>query len=140
MKEPLGYKIHEINKLFKNRIKSEANKIGINSTYMFIFHFLAKNKDLDITQSDIADNVCLKAPTVSLTLQNMEQEGLLIREKSLSDCRKTFVRLTDKGIEMDNKLKEIHEKLENEMKEVLKDNLYLFIESLDKIKNVIKED
>lgn len=49
------------------------------------------------TQLDLVRATRLKAPTVSVTLQRMERDGLVTRESDPNDMRRTIVRLTDKG-------------------------------------------
>lgn len=39
----------------------------------------------------------LKAPTISITLRNMEREGIVFREKKGGDKREMHVSITEKG-------------------------------------------
>ena len=80
---------------------------------MIVF-FLAHNDG--ITQLDLVKFTRLKAPTISLTLQKMELEGLVERRTSEDDARKTLVYLTEKGYEYDQKMIDL---IKNEERKVL---------------------
>lgn len=134
----ISYMFHEINKLFFENIKNETKMIGINPTYRFIFMVLSQNKD-GLTQSEICNLVHLKKSSVSELLQQMENEELIIREKSNLDNRKTIVKLTNNGKTLDNKIKSVFKKYELIMSSSLKDkekeNLISYI---DRLKNALK--
>lgn len=134
----ISYMFHEINKLFFENIKNETKMIGINPTYRFIFMVLSQNKD-GLTQSEICNLVHLKKSSVSELLQQMENEELIIREKSNFDNRKTIVKLTNKGKSLDNKIKSVFKKYELIMSISLsdkeKENLISYI---DRLKNALK--
>ncbi len=58
------------------------------------------------TQLELVNATGLKAPTVSVTLQKMEKEGYITRNRDQNDLRATRVFLSDKGrglIEMQKK-------------------------------------
>ena len=132
--KPLGFKIGEVSRLFHNKVKKLANDNGISQTYFHIIGFLRRNKDNNITQKDICEFIKMKAPTISLTLQSMEQEGLVGRVKSESDSRCTYVVLTKKGEELDDKIRGFFHSTEQMMLDSLSsDELKVFIECLDKI-------
>ena len=69
----------------------------------------------------------------------MENEELIIREKSNLDNRKTIVKLTNKGKSLDNKIKSVFKKYELIMSSILsdkeKENLISYI---DRLKNALK--
>ena len=134
---PLSYSFHEIYKMFHNCVKNEADMLGINPTYRFIFLALS-NKEEGITQSEICEIVHLKAPSISLTLQQMESEKLISRCKSKVDSRQTIVKLTSKGKELDIKLKEVFKKWEEKMENALtNEEINSLKETFVKLKNVL---
>lgn len=53
----------------------------------------------EVTQFDLVDKTGLSAPTVSLSLSKMQNEGIVERESNPEDLRETKVYLTDKGRE-----------------------------------------
>ena len=130
---PLSYMFHEVYKLFHQSIKKEADLLGINPTYRFVFMALNANKD-GITQSEICDIVHHKKSSISLLLQEMENEKLISRTKSKTDSRQTIVKLTNKGYELDLKLKEVFSKCEAKIYNSLyKEEIVLIRTSLNKV-------
>jgi DNA-binding MarR family transcriptional regulator len=117
--KPLGYKIGEVSRLFHNKVKKLANDNGISTTYFHIIGFLKRNKENNITQKDICEFIKMKAPTISLTLQSMEQDGYVERVKSETDSRCTYVVLTKKGEELDEKIRGFFHTAEKTMVDAL---------------------
>lgn len=91
-------KLIDISKLFKDYMRKESDKIGLKCAYRPILFHLIMNEGL--TQAEIAEKTLLKAPTVSLTLQKMEYEGLIVRKTDEEDQRQTRVYSTEKGLEI----------------------------------------
>lgn len=105
--------ISETHKLFVNQVRSKADENNLcNCYHPIIFHLIHHD---GLTQLDLVRLTRLKAPTISLTLQKMEQEGFVKRVQSQEDARKTLVYLTDKGKLYDAKMIEIIEGLENQI-------------------------
>lgn len=97
-----GLLINEIHKLFHDRVRTQSEALGFKTGYRQILRFLARQDG--VTQIDIARDSHFKAPTVSVTLKKMEEEGLVRRESDAKDQRQTRVYITDKGREMERKL------------------------------------
>ena len=97
--------IDDVSKMFKCRIRKRAEENNLSDTYRLIIFYLANHNGG--TQLDLVNFTRCKAPTISLTLQKMEQEGLVERVQSKEDARKTLVYLTEKGFEYDKKMIEI---------------------------------
>lgn len=106
--------IGDIHKLFKCRIKEAAERNNLSETYRLIIFYLAHNNGSN--QLDLVKFTRCKAPTISLTLQKMESEGLVVRIQSKDDARNTLVYLTEKGFEYDKKMVEI---IKNEESKIL---------------------
>lgn len=98
-------KLNDVAKKFKDYMRTESDKIGLKCAYRPILFHLIMNEGL--TQAEIAEKTLLKAPTISLTLQKMEYEGLVIRKTSEIDQRHTRVFSTQKGIEIFEKSHQI---------------------------------
>lgn len=111
---PYGAHINHLSKLFKCSIKELCNERGINSTYSQIIMHLSRRPE-GVPQNDIAEHAHLAAPTVSLTLKNMEILGLISRETDMVDNRKIIVKLTPKGYEMDEVIRGCFKELETKM-------------------------
>ncbi len=100
-------RIHDAAKLYGDRMRRFSEQDGLPSGYrMLIFH-LARMAP-GVTQLDLVRVTHLKAPTVSVTLQKMERDGLVTRRSNDTDLRETLVYLTDKGKAIDDKIKIMH--------------------------------
>ncbi|MBQ8497709.1 MAG: MarR family transcriptional regulator [Clostridia bacterium] len=97
-----GRLINEISKLFHDRIKKQSDDLGFKNGYHQILRFLVREDG--VTQIDIVKDSHFKAPTISVTLKKMEEEGLVRRETDKIDMRQTRVYITEKGRELDRKL------------------------------------
>ncbi|MFQ8599885.1 MAG: MarR family winged helix-turn-helix transcriptional regulator [Oscillospiraceae bacterium] len=67
--------------------------------YMHLLRHLSREA---ISQLELARRTHLKAPTISVALHKMEQEGLVTRRSGTADQRRTVVQLTDKGAKLDS--------------------------------------
>lgn len=93
-----------------------------------------------LPQNDIAERNHLAAPTVSLTLKQMESLGYITRKPSDNDNRKTIVVLTELGYELDEKIKECFRIVESRMiKNICKEDLAHFEKVLELMKNNLQE-
>ena len=59
-----------------------------------------------ITQQELVSNTNMKAPTISVALRNLEEEGMVRREPDPSDMRSVRVYLTDEGRATDEAFRE----------------------------------
>jgi len=101
-------RIHDAAKLYHERMRRHSEHDGLPSSYrMLIFH-LAHMKP-GVTQLDLVKAAHLKPPTVSVTLQKMERDGIVTRKDNENDLRETLVYLTDKGKAIDERIKIIHD-------------------------------
>lgn len=97
-----GFLINEISKLFHDKLRRNSEELGFKSGYRQILRFLSHEDG--VTQVDIARNSHFTAPTVSITLKKMEDEGLISRKTDKNDTRRTRVFITEKGREWESKL------------------------------------
>jgi len=105
--------ISDVHKLFINKVRTCAEENNLSNCFHPIIFYLIKQDGL--TQLDLVRLTRLKAPTISLALQKMEQSGLVYRKTSDKDARKTLVYLTDEGRRYDEKMVEIIKELENKI-------------------------
>lgn len=132
-KRPIGYRINGLSKTFREKVREKASSKGIGSTYFFILMILS-HQEQSVTQKEICEMCHLKAPTISLTLVNMENDGLIKREKSNTDSRKVMVSLTETGINKVMVVKSIFKELDEVMMNALdKEELEVFYRLIDKL-------
>ncbi len=109
--------INEISKLFHDKMRETCDRLGYKNGYRQILMFLAHNDGA--TQVELVRVSHLKAPTISVTLKKMEDEGLVRREQDSKDMRQTHVYLTEKGRALDYEHFDHLKALENVMFEGL---------------------
>ena len=90
--------VNEASYLFGESVCRELENIGMKYSYRHIMKPLMENESL--TQLELVKITNLKAPTISITLRNMERDGIVRREKNDNDRRETHVFITDKGKKM----------------------------------------
>lgn len=90
--------VNEASYLFGAYVCQELERIGMRYSYRHVIKPLMENDSL--TQLELVKITNLKAPTISITLRNMEREGIVRREKNDNDRRETHVFITDKGKKM----------------------------------------
>ncbi|MBQ4561544.1 MAG: MarR family transcriptional regulator [Clostridia bacterium] len=86
---------NEISKMFRNTLRNSSDDALIQGSYRDIVFNLAHGDGK--TQLEIANNIHLKPPTVSVALTKLEDEGYVERKSDPMDARCTRVYLTDKG-------------------------------------------
>lgn len=101
-------RIHDIAKLYRDRMRRLSDKDGLPSSYrMLIYHLARMNPG--VTQLELVKATHLKPPTVSVTLQKMEYDGYVTRKSNEDDLRQTLVYLTDKGKAIDQSIRNMHD-------------------------------
>ena len=94
--------INEISRLFFDRMKATDPK-GVLSQHgcRLVLMALIRAKESEgrawLSQRELATLTHLRAPTVSVILREMAQEGLVVRVAHESDARTTCVSATEKG-------------------------------------------
>ncbi|MBQ8748160.1 MAG: winged helix-turn-helix transcriptional regulator [Clostridia bacterium] len=111
----LMFLIHEISRLTHQKIKADCP--DIQRSWRLIMMELARRDN--VTQLDLVRATHLKPPTISVTLQKMEQDGIVSRRPDAYDLRATRVSLTEKGREMDTQIFERFREEERRMESAL---------------------
>jgi len=135
-----------IAKVFDAQMRVEMLKSGMRASYRQILNSLSA-KD-GVTQLDLVRITKLKAPTISTTLRNMEADGLVRRETDKDDARATRVFITEKGREIDKKIRLSSAKIEKAAlssvsaaeKEQLINLLAKMKENIEKISGITLDD
>lgn len=94
--------VNEASYLFGEYVCRELERVGMRYSYRHVLKPLMENDSL--TQLELVNITKLKAPTISITLRNMEREGIVSRKKNDTDRRETHVAITDKGKKMYKKV------------------------------------
>ncbi len=87
----------EVNRLLRSKIKEKMDLIGLPFAYRpFMFHLGEKD---GISQVELVNLTKFKAPTVSLTIKNMINDGLVEVKTKKDDNRVNLIYLTKKGLD-----------------------------------------
>ena len=90
--------VNEIARLFHGRMRSyELSGVMSQDSARLIMHALRREDGC--SQLDLVHKTHLKAPTVSVTLRRLEEEGLVERRQDSLDLRVSRVYLSQKGKE-----------------------------------------
>lgn len=89
-----------------------------NSQYK-IMMFLYQNPDKSIRQIDIEEKFSLTNPTVTGIIKNLEKKDLIERIKNPDDKRSNLLCLTNRALELREKLNKLGEVLESQVTEHL---------------------
>ncbi len=130
--------IHDVSRITHDRLHSELPELQ-RSCRLIMMH-LAHNDN--VTQLDLVHATHLKPPTVSVSLQKMELNGLVSRRSDDNDLRVTRVSLTEKGCELDRSIIEKIQARERELEACLtEDEKATLIRLLEKLhKNLTQGD
>ena len=92
-----GMLFNDISRLFDGRVRRETERAGFPQGYRRIVFHLSHNDSL--TLNELVKLTHMKAPSISVQLQKMEQEKLITRKADENDLRKSYISLTEKGKE-----------------------------------------
>jgi len=135
-KEPILREISMTSKRFHCYVRRRCEQIGIPSSYHPIIMCLSRNGEM--SQQELVDKLHLSKPTISLTLQKMEQDGYIKRVQSSMDARITNVSLTAEGKKIDELIKEVFNEVENKVFEILGEKKDNFLNLLHDINDAIE--
>ena len=133
--------VNEVSRLMWDNIKTKrgvAHPVSQRSGQMILME-LAKRDG--VTQLDLANATGLKAPTTSVSLQKLEREGYVTRKPDEYDLRATRVYLTEKGREIDERIRRaIGEEEERAGSGMTEEELETLVRLLLRIKSNLSEE
>lgn len=139
LENQLCFPVYAASRLITREYQPHLDKLGITYPQYLVLMLLWENDGMPV--NDIAKKLILKTNTITPLLKRMEEQGILIRERSTEDERKVIVKLTDAGNELQEKAAYIPQQLAgqllngpleiNDLKK-LKDNLGEIISLLSK--------
>jgi DNA-binding MarR family transcriptional regulator len=72
-------------------------------------------RESSCTQADLAGDVSLSESNLCVAIERMRQDGLILRERSILDRRKTLLTITDRGRACCRAIEAIHQTFESEL-------------------------
>jgi MarR family transcriptional regulator for hemolysin len=82
-----------------------------NIPHAYTFFLMELHKQDGLTQSEIHKSIGIEQPTAVRTLDRMERDGFVTRERSSTDRRATLIKLTKKGKECESIIKKCSKQL-----------------------------
>ncbi len=86
--------------------------MDLTSTQSEAIRFIIKNSDKDLTAKDLMDFMKLSQSTVAGIIDRLCEKGFIIRKKHETDARKVNILLTEKGVALNEQLREIGSEIE----------------------------
>ena len=112
-KKDLVWDIFKVSREHRKTVEKRICSLGIHpSQHHFLMH-IAKNGDC--TQNSIAEAMEISAATVAVSLKKLEKGGYIEKKISQSDSRSNLIALTDKGVDVVEKSREMFEQVDREM-------------------------
>ena len=104
--------VGQLARLFKGEVRRACGENGVPVGYRGVLFHLGHCDGQ--TQKALADKIGLQPATVSITLDKMERDGYVLRQRGGADGREKRVYLTEKGKEIDRRTKEKIDALEKQ--------------------------
>lgn len=92
----------------------QIGKLGVHHSQHRLLMNIARSKTPP-TQKELADKLGVSAAAISNAIKRLEADGYVLREAVGDDMRKNTVTLTDKGIKITKKSKDIFENIDRKM-------------------------
>lgn len=93
--ERLATSVHEVMRLVLHRLHPVLEDEGISMGQFWSLHLVSALPDASVT--DLARHLSVSCPTVSASLDQLEESGLVVRRRSVRDRRSVELSLTPKG-------------------------------------------
>ncbi len=111
-KKPFHVTLKVLYRLYCNRLEGIAKEVDLTIGQPHILLFLKQKAGC--SQKDICDFFHFKAATVTVLLQRMEKQGLIVRIPDSHDQRVIRLNLTEKGKEKTKHFQDLENRLETE--------------------------
>lgn len=109
--QTISYLLAQICKAHRSAASDILAEVGLHAGQEIFLLQLWRQDGL--TQTQLADSMCVQPPTVNKMLNRMESAGLVTRRQDAEDSRISRVYLTDKSRDLQKAVEEIWTRLEN---------------------------
>ena len=138
-KEKMGKEIRSLDNMLMRNLFCQVKKFGLDEmTVMhgWIIGFLYNNRDRDIFQKDVETEFSIGRSTVTNILKLMEKKGYIRREAVPQDGRLKRLVLLDKGMALNQTMRELAARLDADtMKGITDEELDVFYGVIRKLKD-----
>jgi len=115
-------------------LNDKLMEFGITKTQWYCLYYLGLSERMNVCE--LANKMRIKHSSATRLISRMEKEGYIKKEKDKDDKRITYVMLTDKAIEIRNKVLPVCMKFHEEaIKNISNDEINNFKEVLQSLTN-----
>jgi DNA-binding MarR family transcriptional regulator len=108
--EKIGYLLIQIMKAHRGIAEQKFGEVGVHvGQEMILYKLWCEN---GVTQSQLADHICVEPPTITKMVQRMEASGLVERRPDPDDARVSRVYLTERSREIEAAIRRAWDDLE----------------------------
>lgn len=107
---PIGMLVKHLSKFFADYSRQLGEKEGIKDSYRPVLFHLRRHSG--ISQLELAMHCQVRPSSMSVTLSNMEEDGLIKREIDPNDQRQVKVSLTEAGLLLDETVRTLNHRTE----------------------------
>lgn len=144
MEKEIAFELHKTSRLIRRYMDSHALKDEIDhltGTHGWAIGYFFDHRDKDIFQRDFEKECNIRRSTATAILQRMEQNGLILRESVDYDARLKKITLTDKALDLHERIKEDFAALETKLRASLnEEEVDCFFTVLSKIQKEVDPD
>jgi DNA-binding MarR family transcriptional regulator len=102
--------IERLHRHFLEVVKLELDGLGIHDINNVQGMMLFNIGDAEMTVGELTLRGCYLGSNVSYNVKKMVENGYIVQERSVHDRRSTYVRLTDKGRDLRDRLSVMHKR------------------------------
>ncbi|MBE6786320.1 MAG: MarR family transcriptional regulator [Ruminococcaceae bacterium] len=141
-KERIGFEISHCARLIRRYMDANALKSYIDEmtgTHGWALRYFYQNRDRDVFQKDFEKEFDIRRSTASNILALMEKNGLITRQSVAHDARLKKIVLTQKALELHQRVDDAFFRMEKELSEGITDEeKNTLFEIIEKINNNIE--
>lgn len=133
------FPLYAVSRLIIQQYKPLLDKLEITYPQYLVLLVLWEKEEIPI--KEISKKLLLETNTITPLLKRMENNGLLTRKRSQTDERSVIISLTNKGKNLQQKAKEIPDKLTHQLEglEITQEELIGLKKTLDKIITLVNK-
>ncbi|MCR3757549.1 MarR family winged helix-turn-helix transcriptional regulator [Clostridium felsineum] len=137
----IGKIILNLSNKISRQLNKDASTFGLTGVQARIIGFIHKNSNKrPLFQKDIEEELNIRRSSVTSALQLMEKKDYIKRISVCDDARLKKIVLTDKGLELDNKVYEAIHKMEQSLKDEFSDDEFnTLVNLIDRISKKIAD-
>ncbi|WP_079525602.1 MarR family winged helix-turn-helix transcriptional regulator [Halobacillus hunanensis] len=109
----LGYNINVISHFIQNLFNEKLSEYGLTHSQAKVIYFLANHGEQ--SQSDLQKRLYIKASSMNGIIESLLKNECITKHNCPNDKRSKLIKLTDKGVQLDETIWTIAQNLEKEI-------------------------